>query len=97
MRSGGDELGDAKVEHLGHFSRLTLGQKDVLRFQIAVDQLTPVRRLHSGAHSTQDLDHTVAVQALLALEFSAHRGTLQELHHQKGAAATLDTEIMDGN
>src|SRR5205085_11954869 len=44
-----------------------------------------------------DLDHAVGVQVLLALDFLAKGPTLQEFHHQKGACAPVDTEIVHGD
>ena len=76
------------------FGTSSLCEKDVVGLQVAVNQLTVVRRIDrvtDAAHHVQGAswrEPTVAAQHL------AHGRTDQQLHHQISAGVVRDTEIV---
>jgi hypothetical protein len=88
-------LGDAEVEDLRPRASGFAGQKDIFRFQIAVNDFPRVRQYESVEHGQKYLDR-------LHWSYSAARGeqgreglTLQQVHHDERVAVVRLSEVED--
>ena len=80
-------LGDAEVEHLDEVLLTVAGQdEDVLRLDVAVDDVHLVRRLDGARDLRADVQRARDVQLPLAVDELAELDPLEVLHHEEERA-----------
>ena len=85
-------LREAEIEHL-HAERV--GEEQVRRLDVAVDEVRPVRDLERGERLVDDAERLAVVGALLAREEALERLALEQLHHAEEAPVGRDADVED--
>ncbi len=100
--AAGERLGDAEIEHFDGSSdvrraAVLSGQEDVLRLEVAVDEMVAVCSLHGAAHAAKHRDGPDSIQPPCPAEFFAQRGAVQEFHDEERPRASLDAVVVHGD
>ncbi|MFO0654839.1 MAG: hypothetical protein U0787_07150 [Polyangia bacterium] len=89
------DFGDAEVDDLYKvFLSLALEEKDVLRFEVAVDDALGVRRVQTACHLCRDQTDARWVQRSFQNRLR-QRLSLEKLHHEIGVSVGKNAEIGD--
>ena len=94
-RVGVQQLGDAEVQQLDHALAADLGDEDVARLEVAVDDAEIVRRLQRGADRLQNLQHLAGREAPALVQHRPQVDALEQLHHVERAPVGQIVELED--
>ena len=95
---GHRRLGDAEVEHLDLGARVRVGQEDVARLEIAMNDAELVAGAERGADAQHHVRHVLDGQRRFRLlEQHPEVAPPQVLHHQVGRAVVGHAEVDDLN
>ena len=89
-------LRQTKVEYFDNVPGGHLYQEDVLRFEIAMEQLPLMRFFDGGAYSVQNLERTFRRNAFGRVEFRSQRPASEKFHDDERLAA-LHAKIVNGD
>ncbi len=98
LRLAGDVLDEAEVEHLDHVALVgAIGEEDVARLEIAVDDAEPVGLAQRAADLAGDQRHARLVEGALFAERPMEGAPLDVLHRDVVEVLAVLTVVEDGD